>query len=655
MDTDFKQPPSHNPDLVVGDTVDEVRVDFQPDPMGVQEHTSDFVQPPSHNPGLVIGDTVQEVRSAFSEPTHHQPDLVVGDVTSEVADVSVQPPAPPWEPGDVPLPPPHVPGGVVGDELSEVPQPTGLGTPAPALEASDVPLPPPHIPDQSVADVDVPPLPPVVRPPAPPEAAQQADAPRHAPRSADEILRDLRERDEQLEGWLRRLDESAFYHAIGGPADGQGSRALDPTVTGKVLANFITSVGPTGVPAFVAIQTALHRMNAKYGKIFNPLYVAALIGPSSVNKIAMDVDESVHTRVTSIEDDLMRDQVLLGGGEFSRIEGDNAFGPAAPYSEGSVLNHGAFVDLALGDISDPQAAAQVQAVSHNVDYPGGLRRRQIDMARMFDGRTGRLLPRFAANSQARRASAESEPLVASAFNWRDSRGVIPAAMNVDDEIYGHVDEEVDDDLAYVPLMLQDMRPGPDGGTRRVYFRALNVQTGESLAPMWNEEEAFGRVDPVMGYRSTGRTISLSFLVHAFSPEDLRVIYMKRHWLSSLAYPSIADDLTLTAGPVCRLRVGDLYNNSRGGLPGVIKSLDYDDSEQVWELKRGYKVPHGFGVSLTFQVLHEGTPGVNNGHFTSVRASVPERSQSDPARFEPITTEADDGLFSAISPPRRRRV
>ena len=204
-------------------------------------------------------------------------------------------------------------------------------------------------------------------------------------------------------------------------------------------------------------------------------------------------------------------------------------------------------------------------------------------------------------------------------------------------------------------MLQDLRPGPDGTVRRIYFRALNIQTGESLAPAWNEEEAFGRVDPVMGYRSTGRTINVSFVVHAFSPEDLRVIYMKRHWLSSLTYPSIADDLTLTSGPVCRLRVGDLYNNSRGGLPGVIKSLDYDDSEQVWELKRGYKVPHGFGVSLTFQVLHEGTPGVNNGHFTSVRASIPERSQSDPSRFEPITTETDDTLFSAISPSRKRRI
>ena len=653
--SDFKQPPSHNPDLVVGDTVDEVKVEFQPDPMGVQEHTSDFMQPSSHNPGLVIGDSIQEVQSSFSEPTHHQPSLVVGDVTSEVSDVAVQPAGPPWDPSDVPLPPPHVPGGIVGDDLSEVSQPSGLGTPTAPFEATDVPLPSPHVPDQSVDDVDVVLPPPVVRPPPPPEAQQQADAIRHVPRSVEEIMRDLRERDEQLEGWLRRLDESAFYHSVGGPADGPGSRALDPTVTGKVLANFITNVGPTGVPAFVAIQTALHRMNAKYGKIFNPLYVAALIGPSSINKIAMDVDESIHTRTTSIEDDLMREQVHAGGGEFSKIEGDNTFGPSSPYVEGSAMNHGAVVDLALGGISDPQAAAQIQAVSHNVDYPGGLRRRQIDMAKMFDGRTGRLLPRFAAGSTSRKVSTESDPLVASAFNWRDSKGVIPAAMNVDDEIYGFVDEEIDDDLAYVPFMLQDLRPGPDGTVRRIYFRALNIQTGESLAPAWNEEEAFGRVDPVMGYRSTGRTINVSFVVHAFSPEDLRVIYMKRHWLSSLTYPSIADDLTLTSGPVCRLRVGDLYNNSRGGLPGVIKSLDYDDSEQVWELKRGYKVPHGFGVSLTFQVLHEGTPGVNNGHFTSVRASIPERSQSDPSRFEPITTETDDTLFSAISPSRKRRI
>jgi hypothetical protein len=666
---EFRQPTPHNPDLVVGDDTAEVRSDFiQPPNRGVQEHTSPFVQPVNHNPDMVVGDTLDEVQSEFRTPTLHNPSLVVGDTLDEVPpppslgvpnppfiadDVATTPSPAPWNPSDVALPPPHNPGGVVGDDLSEVDQPTGLTVPPAPTVPEDVPLPAPHIPSD---DVDLPTLStpdPVMMQPTPQDAQQQADSVNHSPRTVSQIMADLRQRDERLERYLSSLGEDMFYRAVGGPADGPGSRALDPSVTSKVLSNFITNTGKYGAPAFVAIQTALHRMNAKYGKIFNPLYIAALLGPSSVNKIALDVDENIHTRTTSLEDGLAVDQVRLGHGEFSKIQDQNTYGPDTQYGDGAVVPMGAFVDLALGDISDPQGASIVQSVSENVEYPGGLRRRHIDMAKMFDRNNGKLLPSLASNSRSRKSSQEDSKLAAASFNWRGSKGVIPAAMGVDDEIYGIVDSPIDDDDAYVPLVFQDLRPGPDGRMRMVYFRAINVQSGESYSPSWNEEEAFGRVDPIVGYRGTGRSITLSFVVHAFSPEDLRIIYMKRNWLTSLVYPEVSDDLLLSSGPICRLRVGDLYNNSRGGLPGIIKSLEFDDSEQVWELKRGYKVPHGFGVSVTFQVLHEGTPGLNRGHFTVVRASIPERLQSDPSRFDTIKTEVDDGLFSSITPPRRR--
>lgn len=653
-DTDFKQPQSHDPDLVVGDTVDEVKSPFvQPDMYVQTEHTSDFNEPTHHDSSLIVGDVISELRSQFVEPIHHDPDLVIGDDISEVSVPTVGVVAPVWEPQQVSLPVPHNPAGVIGDDPSEIPQPVGLTTPRAPFVPNDVVTPPQFVPSDSVADVVIAPHPPVVRPPPPPDAVAQSAGSTHIPASIDQILADLRERDARLERMISRLGESEFYSSIGGPADGQGSRGLDPTVTSKLVMNYVRNAGPAGVGAFVAIQTVLHSMNKKYGRIFNPLYIASVVGPVSLGKVALDTDENIHTRMTSIEDEAMRDHVLTGKGEFSKLVGDNSYGPDNPYKEGSVSPHGAFSDLALGDISDPVGVGIVQSISENVDYGNGIKRRQIDMSKMFDQRTGKLLPKFAAGSSSRKSSRENDTLAGSSFNWPGSKGVIPAAMNVEDETYGNVSDEIGDDEAYVPFMLQDLRPGPDGTMRRVYFRALNIQTGESVSPNWNEEEAFGRVDPIVGYRSTSRTLNISFAVHAFSPEDLPVIYRKRHWLSSMVYPSVARDLTLTSGPICRIRLGDLYNNARGGLPGVIKSLEFDDSEQTWEIKKGYKVPHGFSVSLSFLVLHEGTPGVLDGQFTSVRASIPQRSQGDPSRFDKIVTEVDDGLFSAVSVPRRR--
>lgn len=654
-DIKFNQPTSHNPDGVIGDTVDEVSSPFSQPPLYTPAtHESDFVEPVRHDPDLVVGDTLNEVNSTFAEPIHHDPSLVIGDVISEVEIIpGITAPPPPFNPSDVQLPVPHNPTGVIGDDISEVQVLTTITPVHPPFTPSDVQVPPPYTPP---TQVEVPVLtPPGLRPiqEIPQNALDQANSSQHIPKTIQEILADLKSKDEKLEARVAGLDRESFFNSLGGPIGAAGGHALDITATARYVENYVKAAGPSGVATFVAIQTALHRMNSKYGKVFNPLYIATLVGPSSFAKIALDVDDSIHTRMTSIEDELAVTQALAGKDEFSKQENNNTYGPSNKYSEDSVLLNGPFVDLALGGINDPQGAAIVQSISENVDYGNGLKRRQIDMSKMFDRRTGKLLPKFAAGSNSRKSSTENQKLIRSAFNWQGSKGVIPTAFNVEDEVYGNVKDELDDDEVYMPFMLQDLRPDPNGDTRKVYLRALNIQTNESFSPNWNEEEAFGRVDPIMGYKSTGRSIDLSFAIRAFSPEDLKVLLMKKHWITSMVYPSIRDDLTMSSGPIVRLRLGDLYNNNRGGLPGIIKSLDFDYNEQIWELKSGYKVPHGFNVNISFQVLHEATPGINNGSFTTVRASIPQRSQSDPSRFDPIVTEIDDGLFSAIKIPRRK--
>jgi hypothetical protein len=143
---------------------------------------------------------------------------------------------------------------------------------------------------------------------------------------------------------------------------------------------------------------------------------------------------------------------------------------------------------------------------------------------------------------------------------------------------------------------------------------LNLQFNTTFTPEWAEGSTFGRVDPVVGYQKTSRTISLQFEVHAFAPEDVRTMYNKMTWLASMCYPTYGEDGLIRSGPVTRLRVGDAVSTEAGGLPGVIRTLGFDFGDALWELKRGMKVPRSFKVAVDFLALHEGPVGILNGVF-----------------------------------------
>ena len=167
-----------------------------------------------------------------------------------------------------------------------------------------------------------------------------------------------------------------------------------------------------------------------------------------------------------------------------------------------------------------------------------------------------------------------------------------------------------DDQAYVPLVFTDLRPLQGGKFRTVYFRPFIKSLSEDFAPQWNMANYFGRVDPVATYQNTNRTISLSFKIVSFSPEDLETIYQKLGWLTSMVYPEFESGATLRyfSGPVIKMRVGDVINalgaDGNRGVPGVITSLNFNYDESPWELLEGRRVPKNIDVSLGFHALHE---------------------------------------------------
>lgn len=164
-----------------------------------------------------------------------------------------------------------------------------------------------------------------------------------------------------------------------------------------------------------------------------------------------------------------------------------------------------------------------------------------------------------------------------------------------------------EDRNYLPFMFEDLRLS----NKFLYFRAfLHDGLAETLVPEWNEERYYGRVDPVPVYMGTTRNIDLSFDVVAWQPKDLPVMYKKLEKLQSMVYPLYDEQGFLQAGPIIRMRIGDLFcSDNNQGLPGYITALDFSYDETIWNIKENFKAPRKVTVSLGFTVIHEANPGL----------------------------------------------
>ena len=126
---------------------------------------------------------------------------------------------------------------------------------------------------------------------------------------------------------------------------------------------------------------------------------------------------------------------------------------------------------------------------------------------------------------------------------------------------------------YVPFYLHDLR------TNEILAMHSFIDSfSDSFAPEWSNVGGFGRMDDVMIYKKTKRTMGLSFWMIATGPEDLDELYFAINKLVTMVYPQWSkgtlkksDDGTSsfimpfsqipTASPIVRLRVGELWSSN----------------------------------------------------------------------------------------------
>ncbi len=235
------------------------------------------------------------------------------------------------------------------------------------------------------------------------------------------------------------------------------------------------------------------------------------------------------------------------------------------------------------------------------------------LAKMFEPEKRSIVGRHEWRPKSGLAMDKGSPFLSRLDAAAFPNGVIPAKIRGENDFGFAVSDSgrppsVDDDDAYVPLSFTDLRPITGLKYRTVYFRPFNITLSENFSPQWNKANFWGRTDAVATYMSTARSWNLGFMVQAFGPEDVRTIYQKLTWLTSMVYPEYDKDLIMKSGPVTRVRVGDVMNalgpEGTRGLPGIIENLDFDYSESLWELKRDWKVPVTVKISVAFTVLHD---------------------------------------------------
>lgn len=492
----------------------------------------------------------------------------------------------------------------------------------------------------------------------------QLDAPK-------DVLGSLQLVDQKVKDFLHTLSP---YSAIGSSTP--GGQGWNPELYAKQLVRMGTQIGATGLALFGATQLGLFALN-RDGQIWNPLTMAPPpftegFVPASIDALFLSHEEKVvnnnKDRLKDLGDGRYNDvqvvsyppfvaATILGGAIGSGLNpGPKLVGASSqdrslvddPNSKNPLTLGMSIRDAALQtrnlytpDATYEQKAGDVFSIGQLVDdFIDGSNKSKlivtdpvtdasrVDITKLYVLRPQTFEYRPSKNAAppfvAAPPTALNDPLVKSFY----PSGVVPASLDPDGETNGFFalkkdddpTKKISDDDAYVPLSFMDTRPDAGNNTIKcVYFRPFITSLTEEFAPEWNKQSYFGRVDPVCSYMSTNRTINLGFIVYAFTPEDLSIIYQKLNWLTSMVYPEYDKDLLFKSGPTVRLRVGDLIKTHGGfGLPGIIESLSIDYNEVVWELKKGNKAPMGYRVSLSFQVLHETPIGKGiNGRFGGI--------------------------------------
>lgn len=143
---------------------------------------------------------------------------------------------------------------------------------------------------------------------------------------------------------------------------------------------------------------------------------------------------------------------------------------------------------------------------------------------------------------------------------------------------------------YMPFYLQDLRTN-----EIISFHAFLNTISDSYQGDWSSSKGFGRLEPVQIYGGATRSIGVSFTMVATSQDDFDELWWKANKLVTMIYPQWSRGTimknggnkfvqpfsqVMTASPLARLRVGDLFT-SNYSRENMARLMGADDPNFIW--------------------------------------------------------------------------
>jgi hypothetical protein len=175
----------------------------------------------------------------------------------------------------------------------------------------------------------------------------------------------------------------------------------------------------------------------------------------------------------------------------------------------------------------------------------------------------------------------------------------------------------------------------DTGRDNVIVFRSNIQNlADSFSPSWSTVSIIGRPDGPAIYSSFERNISFNFTVAATSREELVPMWRKLNYLATFTMPVYGGGKP--GGALCRMTIGDLFNNTPGYFTGLTIGVNEESS---WDLaddstidrtntirtkknKYSKQLPTIVDVDVQFKIIHDWRPQqggrayhLYNGNYT----------------------------------------
>lgn len=157
--------------------------------------------------------------------------------------------------------------------------------------------------------------------------------------------------------------------------------------------------------------------------------------------------------------------------------------------------------------------------------------------------------------------------------------------------------------------------------QEVSFPAFLTSFSDSMTSNWNEEQVYGRPDPIGTFQNTSRKISLGFDAPAANLDEAKKNLKNINSVKQFMYPAYSSGtapasgslpevttnaLSLAKSPLVRLKFANLIQNqAEAGLLGWISSFSATPVIEMGMFNENTKLyPKVYNISIDFTPQHE---------------------------------------------------